>query len=190
MNNNEQQLIRAISPERLQKYMGASKGDSSKALELYKENAILAASFYPFLQGIEITLRNAIHREMSAKWGENWFDKAPLGRKEREMIEKSIRYLQADFTSGHLLADLSFGFWIRLLSTHYYQALWVPCLYKCFKIRKHQKQIHAQLVDVLDLRNRIAHYEPIFMRDLKDDKHKIIEAIEWLEPEMAKWLRE
>jgi hypothetical protein len=188
MDNRTQEITNAISSERLKTYLDAASHDVGKALRLYKENALTAASFYPLLQGVEITLRNAINREMTARWGHDWFRVAPLGHKERDVIEKSLRHLPKDFTKGHLVADLSFGFWVRLLSTYYYQSLWVPQLYKCFKMRTHQKIIHSRFVEILTLRNRIAHYEPIFMRSYVDDRAMLLEAIGWLEPDMAHWL--
>ena len=59
------ELIAAFSPERMGTYHEAVSGDHDKAALLYVWNAKVGAAFYGPLQAVEVTLRNAMHRELS-----------------------------------------------------------------------------------------------------------------------------
>jgi hypothetical protein len=65
------------------------------------------------------------------------------------------------------------AFWERLLTRwppgklNYEMALWRPALHRAFPdSRRRRAEVHKPLPGLRDLRNRIAHHEPIFSRDL------------------------
>ena len=62
-------LERALSPERLSTYLVAANGDHAAALRLYVWNTEISAALYGPLQALEILVRNAFHRELSAVYG-------------------------------------------------------------------------------------------------------------------------
>jgi hypothetical protein len=63
-------LERALSPERLSTYLAAANGDH--AAGLYVWNTEISAAVYSPLQALEILVRNAFHRELSAVYGPTW----------------------------------------------------------------------------------------------------------------------
>jgi len=59
------ELEASLSRERLGTYLDAAGGDRKGAIELYAWNTAVSAAFYGPLQGLEVTLRNAIHRRLA-----------------------------------------------------------------------------------------------------------------------------
>ncbi len=72
-------LETSLSLECLGTYLAASGGDQVQALRLYTWNTAVSAAFYGPLQGLEIALRNAIHTQLSHKYGPFWFDNPDTG---------------------------------------------------------------------------------------------------------------
>lgn len=91
-------------------------------------------------------------------------------------------------TTGHVVAELSFGFWIGLLANRYHQSLWVPTLRHAFpRLSGRRTQLHADLKRLRKLRNRAAHHEPIFARNLSRDHDLLIDITGYLEPQARTW---
>jgi len=57
---------------------------------------------------------------------------------------------------------------------------------------RHPPQLREEVYDDLEqiraLRNRIAHHEPVFARNLRDDLGKIVALIEYRAKETANWM--
>ena len=73
------ELEASFSPERLRTYLTAAEGDRKRALQLYTWNTKISAAFYGPLQGLEITLRNAIHRQLTRCYSAAWYDNPAVG---------------------------------------------------------------------------------------------------------------
>ena len=58
------ELRRAISPSRLRRYESLANGDGALAVQLYHWNTALSESLHGPLQGLEITLRNAVNERL------------------------------------------------------------------------------------------------------------------------------
>ena len=72
-------LEASFSPERLDTYLAVAQGDRERALKLYTRNTELSAAFYGPLQGLEVALRNALHRELTRLYGAAWYDNLAAG---------------------------------------------------------------------------------------------------------------
>ncbi len=72
-------LQASLSPERFATYLAAAGGNRPEALRLYTWNTALSAAFYGPLQGLEVAVRNAMHRELSARYGPAWYDNPQAG---------------------------------------------------------------------------------------------------------------
>jgi hypothetical protein len=198
----------SLSPERLYRYMQLANGDRTDALLLHERNTRLASQFYGPLQGLEIALRNAIHRLLSARYGPDWYDRLsglsyPLPDKLSE-AKASIARKGKLVSPGRVVAELSFGFWTALLAKRYEKRLWVPHLHRAFPHaivrdgdgwigrRTGSKLNRSDIWDRLDrirlLRNQIAHHEAIVMRPVAEDYQKILGTIEWICPTTAAWV--
>ena len=65
-------LSASLSPERLATYLRATQGVMDHALALHVRNAALGSAFFGPLQALEVALRNAMHRELSAAYGAHY----------------------------------------------------------------------------------------------------------------------
>ena len=72
-------LEASFSAERLGTYLKAAGGDRARALHLYTWNTAISAAFYGPLQGLEVALRNAMHRRLTAFYGAAWYDNPATG---------------------------------------------------------------------------------------------------------------
>jgi hypothetical protein len=189
--------------DRLERYLAMAGGDLEKTLHLYNRNALLSEAFYIPRQGVEIVIRNALHKQLFKQYGEKWFealdDQNILDPKNDAAtpitllkIREAREYLKAkkkDETSSRMAAELSFGFWVGLCASRYQATLWNPLLFKPFKgNRLMRAAVYDRLDNIRALRNRIAHHEPILHRDLPADFEKIIETIRWICGASAKWI--
>lgn len=190
-------LENAISPDRLTAYLAQTLGDKEKAFELYAWNTEISAELYAPLQGLEITLRNAVHRELSNVYGDTWYDNSqiPFNYVTLQKISHAKNLLNRKnvLDPPHMVAELSFGFWVTLLSHGgqgaYHDKLWIPALHKSFpNIKKKRKEVHKELGYLRKLRNRIAHHEPIFARHLSADYDTIIKIVGWMCADTATWV--
>ena len=199
-------LEASFSPERLSTYLTVAGGDRERALQLYTRNTQLSAAFYGPLQGLEIALRNALHRQLTRLHGAAWYDNPAagldLGGLERIATAKTeIERAGQVVTPSRLVAALSFGFWVSLVGAGgridpdgsratYEMTLWRPALRGAFPHRKPltRKHAHQPLNTLRKLRNRIAHHEPIFARPLLEDHQRILEVSGWISPGVRTWI--
>ena len=195
----------SLSRERLGTYLYATVGDREGATMLYAWNTAVSAPFYGPLQGLEIALRNAMHRGLAERYGEAWYDNrdAALDKGAMERIASARTELARD---GHgddpprIVAALSFGFWVSLLGpggrigtgrkANYEMTLWRPALRGAFVHRATltRKEAHRPLNALRTLRNRIAHHEPVFARDLARDHERIVEVVGWITHGTRRWV--
>jgi hypothetical protein len=115
-----QSLETALSTERLTAYLRVTGSDRDRALRLYLWNTEISAAFYGPLQGLEVALRNALHRELSRVFGTSWYDAPamPLAPRAQDRIrdaKASIAHSRKPVIPPHVVAVLSLGFWVSLL---------------------------------------------------------------------------
>lgn len=149
-----------------------------EALLIYHWNSQLAQSLYLPLQSWEISLRNRLNSFLCWKFNSKWpYDPKAIrnfAHSDRDKIEKTISRQRQDRgvspTTDQIVADLSAGFWVSLLATRYS----VPFAWRynlAGRIFKNDQSIDqatawSKCDGLLDLRNRVAHHEPIFHLDL------------------------
>jgi len=150
-----QALETALSAERLTAYLRVTSGDRERALRLYLWNTEISAAFYGPLQGLEVALRNALHRELSRVFGTSWYDAPlmPLAPRAQDLIREAkaaIAHSRKPVIPPRVVAALSFGFWVSLLgpgpSGLYEMRLWRPILHHAFPHAKlPRKDVHHPL---------------------------------------------
>ena len=163
----------------------------------------LEAAFSPERMG---TYLRAMHRELAACYGEEWYDKpaAGLDRGARERIadaRMTAQRARRTATPPRVVATLPFGFWVALLSAggrieragpkaDYEKTLWRPALRNAFPHRAPltRRQAHEPLDVLRALRNRIAHHEPVFARPLREDHDRILEVTGWISVDVRAWI--
>lgn len=192
-------LKQSLSEERLGTYLTGTKGHLEKAISLYTWNTAVSSAFYGPLQGLEIALRNALHRELTDEFGKKWYESSKCklnhpGYIKIDNAKKQLKRCHKPIEPNRVIAELSFGFWVTLLGPggrkyNYEMNLWRPALYKAFSsVKVSRKQVHSRLEYLRIFRNRIAHHEPIFDRHLEADYNSIIEVTEWICEDTARWI--
>ena len=185
-------LIDALSPARFSTYLAWACGDEPTASQLYAYNIRLASALYGPLHMLEVTLRNSIDGQFQKIYGANWLCGTSVGlsRYQVECISKAKQTLaRQGKPAPHdtMVAELNFGFWVSFLGKQSYTQ-WQH-LRPMFKAPKLQRaQIAGSLDQLRDLRNRIAHYEPILSLPLDERYLSIIELIGWMQPDAAAWI--
>ncbi|ANW19144.1 hypothetical protein [Streptomyces clavuligerus] len=183
-------LIRAFSRPRLSRYVVAAQGDPRTAVRLYWWNIEACGALYGPLHCLELALRNALHDRLSEAYGRpDWWETAPLDHHGQRLVTDARRKCERRGTAptpDAVVAELSFGFWVSLLSRRYDRGLWVPVLHKAFPLLDQpRKQLHDGLSSLVLLRNRIMHHEPVHHRDLAADHAKIYRMLGYLSPELV-----
>lgn len=201
------ELETALSPERFATYLAATGGDRGRAVRLYTWNTAASAAFYGPLQALEVTLRNGFHRNLAVRYGADWYDNPAIGLdlgclKRVAQAKKELTRSGYAVDPPHVVADLSFGFWVSLLGSggfqgpgrtrkaNYEMTLWRPALRAAFPHapKMNRKAAHAPLDYLRTFRNRIAHHEPVFGRHLEKDYDSILEIAGWMSPEKRDWI--
>lgn len=101
---------------------------------------------------LEVTLRNAMNDQLTAyAQRPDWWN-ANVGlhpfetRRIHEAIHEVTIQKGSSATPGHVVAELSFGFWTSLLANKYHQRLWVPVLQYAFpRIAGTRRDLHRDL---------------------------------------------
>jgi hypothetical protein len=200
-----------LSNPRFARYVHAAGEERALALRLYEWNAQISAAVLHDLAHLEIGLRNAYDRVLTAAalgrgtpWGE-WTDPdgplfAPLYRSRRgqpatdvnERAREDLRARQAAGTAaphGKIVAELMFGFWRYLSSAAHGKTLWVPHLHKAFPRGTDRRRDVDEPVAALNrLRNRAAHHEHLLGEDLTARHRQLLAFAGLLSPELGQYL--
>lgn len=178
-----------LSPPRFGVYLAATGQDRHLALQLYEWNAIVSAAFHRDLAHLEVALRNAYDAAISSNttaglphWTTDPYRLFPVrwraardgtrvdaNRTPREQIERAVRAAGAAALPGKVVAELTFGFWRYLSTAGHHHPLWIPYLHTAFTPGVSRRQIDQPVGRLHQLRNRIAHHEPLLRRNTATD---------------------
>jgi hypothetical protein len=206
-DENQQTIVQYISSERLVAYFSMVRNpkDSAdkrrKAINLYERNTQISEALYGVMQGFEVIFRNAVHNRLTKDLGEKWLDTFTFLDTERASIEdakKNIEERGSQLSIGRIVAELNFGFWVRLFSPQYSTTLWGPSLSKILPVRHNnaRSNVQGRLQDLKTLRNRIAHHNRI-IGQTKNGKlvpsnglyAEIMEVLGWFSKTMCAWVQ-
>ncbi len=189
----QRQFAASLSQPRFNRYLIESRGDEFGALKLYSWNSRLSKELYIYLQAWEICLRNRLSEFLICRYGRAWpYDVGGLRRQltrtdedrlsqARERQERKRRMVPAPLPA--IVSDLSAGFWVSQLSKSYEIAhVWRKNMPKILPNEPSLDRPTAWSIcnEMLTLRNRIAHHEPIFHLPLDrgyDDLQRIVAAL-------------
>lgn len=164
----------------------------------YHWNMALADSLHCSLAVVEILLRNTIHNTLSAFFGRpDWYDgTGVLGKRQQADVATAKRHIaryKRDETPARVVSQLTFGFWVTILSGTYNDRLWRPnrqanlkAAFRSAPARMRRNDIQATYYRANSLRNRAFRHEPLFDQlSLPDDYHRTYEGIAWIDPAMV-----
>jgi len=203
-DNDAAQAIKAtLSTPRIETYEAATPGDPtlSSALALYAWNAQVSAALLAPLHICEVSIRNAISEAIAAAHGPQWPWSAGFVRSlPNPLVGYSARsdLLSSRVnktTTGQVIADLKFVFWQTMFTSRFDARLWAHHLRIALPYAGDSKttaqiraMVYSELEQIRKLRNRIAHHEPIFQRNLATDFQKIHDLIAARCPITAAWM--
>lgn len=179
-------LERSIKPARMGTYLDAAGGDGDRARALYLWDRELATAFFADLAILEVALRNAMSSRLEGKWGPEWYRNPDMSLDDRSLNTLSTAWqrITGERTADRLVAQCMFGFWRGLLDEGGYagkkprrvkcdyEVLWRGVLDKAFpggralarseeNQRWNREYAFAVVSRVNELRNRVAHHEPL-----------------------------
>ena len=114
-----EEIETSLSRERLGTYLDAAGGDRERAIRFHAWNTAVSAAFYGPLQGLEVALRNAMHRQLAERYGPAWYDNPDTGIDKGALdrvVAARSELARADYgnEASRVVAALSFGFWVSL----------------------------------------------------------------------------
>jgi hypothetical protein len=194
----------ALSPARLNRYVAAVGGDTTKAITLYRLNIQLSQRFYGMLSVFEVCLRNRIDMHYTAHFADmEWLKNQCTGTgflanpafkaggfKSRKNVDGAIRSLGVKYTHDRLVASMTLGFWVNLFAPLQFR-LAGQTLHRCFMARPkgtRPKDLYNQLDELLRFRNRIAHAEPICFDVAHQKDTTYAQGIDQLLHSLTQWL--
>ncbi len=191
-----------ISVPRFTTYLQHCNNDRNLALELYQWNIEISSSFVTPLHVLEVTIRNAVVERLENvhtsawPWTNGFIRSLPNPQGNTYNPQKDLQNVaRRQPTMGKVVAELKFMFWQKMFTYRHDAIFWnthikllfpnAPALLSVINLRK---EIHDDIAVIRILRNRIAHHEPIFSRNLQDDYTKIIKLIRWRDNDTADWV--
>lgn len=188
----------AFSTSRLGPYLETVENDLSGALKLYGLNLRMSLELFGWLAVLEVVLRNALMATLTKDSSSEsepfiriWHEITQEGKAVYQMTATRLRQAGKPVHSHTLCSELPFSFWKNLLSAKYETTLWTHYFRHGFPhLPKKRRAIVFEAVEAaVELRNRIAHHEPIFRRELGSDLRQIQQIIGWISPEALAWAR-
>ncbi|RJQ66205.1 hypothetical protein D5S17_35880 [Pseudonocardiaceae bacterium YIM PH 21723] len=192
-----------LSIPRFAVYVAAAGGDRGKGLALYEWNAQVTSAFHHDLAHIEVGLRNAYDRILTAgspAGSPHWvFDphrffppqkkRAAQGQTydanetARRQIDDAVRKATAAPAGpgitppapppGKVVAELNFGFFRYLTVKRQEHPLWIPHLHKAFPAGTARVDVDVLVNRAHSLRNRVAHHENLLSVNMHGRHHEL-----------------
>jgi hypothetical protein len=198
------ELKASFSEPRLERYRRTAEASDLDMLINYFWNMALADALHCSLSVAEVLLRNAIHHTLSAHCGrDDWYERDELleenQREDRNKAKHHIQTRGRTPTPERVISQLTFGFWVTLLSARYNERFWRPDLadppnlraaFPYAPAKSRRNDIQAKYYAANNLRNLAFHHEPIFdLRSIEDDYRRTYEGIAWIDPTMPAKIR-
>lgn len=199
---NLNELVTALSAPRVGTYIAASvNGTHEEALDLYGWNGQISAAFMLPLHICEVSVRNAAHDAIAAEHGPQWpwnqgflrsLPDPGVGYSPRGDV---IRARLGKTSAGQIIPELKFMFWQKIFTKRHDARLWNAHLFRLFpnhptgvSVEKLREHIYNSLEAIRLLRNRIAHHEPIFRRNLQAEMSQIENILQLRSLDIADWM--
>lgn len=188
---------KVFSTQRMEKYFNKYPNNEKAAIMHYHNNIIISEGFYPTLSILEIALRNSLNRELIEKFGIEWYNEFEIEDKLKALtsqISTAKRHILnrgEPITPNKVVAELTLGFWVRLLNAEYELVLWKP-LRRAFpyleKKRKQRHTVSAPINKIRTFRNRVFHHEPISsnLNTLNEIHQSMFEVMFWINQDLPK----
>ena len=193
---------RSFSAARMRPYYIKYPGHRKRAEKHYRQNIQLAESLVSSLSIFEVSLRNALIRELERMTGQKeWyhcFQTDPKLKGLYKYVRTATDHIKARgevITPDKINGELTLGFWVSLFNAEYERTLW-KSLRNSFpnlsKAKRQRKNVSAPLNTIRLLRNRVFHHEAISwnLPRLRELHNLISTVIGWIDPSLPRWLKQ
>ncbi len=198
-----------LSRPRHNRYLNATSNNKNRAKRLYNANIRLAQAMHPILTQFEVVLRNSLNLQLSSHFVDtDWIINQKNGFMRNPSLARSHHFLRSSviksenkltrrgipITSGKIISDQTFGFWIALFLAHHYSLIGGQPIHIFINkpAIEDRASIYSKLDDIRNFRNRVNHCEPLcFNRNNIDCtetlsiRSKLYNLINWIEPELV-----
>ncbi|HEV7600257.1 MAG TPA: hypothetical protein VGO49_08360 [Bradyrhizobium sp.] len=190
---------KTLSLALLSRYLGAAKGDKNRAIRLYIWNADLSREFYLPIQLTEVALRNSIHNQLTALYGNLWFETSELLSAVPQRTQVEVKKVASRervqrgsaFTVDQVVAGLPFGFWLSLLNSSMTERLWsgnIRPIFPHLPSTLHRPDVHKRLERLRLFRNAVMHHYAIFDKGTTAEWENIKLILGWICPTTAQFM--
>lgn len=200
MEYNKAFFEKTFSSERMERYFALYPDEERRAILHYECNLKLAESFYVILSTLEVTLRNALTRELKTMTDrEDWyaiFPTTPGLRSLNRYITEASQHISArneQVTPSKIVAELTLGFWVSLLNSEYERILW-HSLRRAFpnmpRQQRQRRNVSAPLNLFRRFRNRVFHNESICwnLQRVEEIHSEMMTVLGWLNSDLPEWV--
>jgi len=159
-------------------------------LKKYHTNLILSEALIPSLHYFEICFRNRIDHVIKKYYTHDWLINVPskllLSVEDMNKINKISSKIRKknkrEPSHDDVVAQMSFGFWCSFFHRKYDPLIWhrKDALKIIFpnisRVQRKRNVIESRIFIIKEIRNRIAHYEPIWIknhRNLALEAHRV-----------------
>lgn len=186
-----------LTEARLSRYKLSDNDDNSEIINRYLWNIRLSEAFYPAISLFEVTLRNRIDISIKKNINKAWvyennnlllnIDRESILTAKQKLISKKKKC-----SESQIITELTLGFWVGLFKKAYKPSIWnkpntFSDVFPYFEQKKTDRVaiIYPKLKNILVLRNRISHHEPIFdnPNGLNNCFNDLVQLIYWISPE-------
>jgi hypothetical protein len=198
-----------LSRPRYNRYLIATTNSNARAQRLYNANIRLAQAFHPILSQFEVVLRNTLNIILSTHFTDpDWIINEKTGFMRDTSLRSSHYFLKTCVqktetklmrrgippTSGKIISDQTFGFWIAFFLPHHYSLVRGQPIhvFSHKPLFENRASIYAKLDDIKNFRNRVNHCEPICFSGHNIDcayaidiRTKVYQLIEWIDPSLV-----
>jgi hypothetical protein len=193
--------------------LNATGNNNERAKKLYNANIRLAQAFHPILSQFEVVLRNNLNISLSIYFSDpEWIINQKSGFMRDNSLRNSHYFLRTciqktetkltrraiPITSGKIISDQTFGFWIAFFLSHHYSLVGgQPIHIFAHKpISENRASIYSKLDEIKNFRNRVNHCEPICFKGhtidcslALDIRSKLYSLIKWIDHQLVPFLK-
>ncbi|WP_233193943.1 Abi family protein [Cryobacterium sp. M25] len=198
-------VYQSLPAERLTPYFEECGQNLDRTLGLYAWNTLASGAIYECLSHFEISIRNALDAVLKSRHAYHHRAGDWLDNRHSEFSENASTTLaNARFDAksklkgegspprGAIIAELSFGFWRRLLDERY-ERHWGTAVMRFFPELKRarasdMKTIRDLVEPIYSLRNRVAHHEPIWKISITNREADMLRIIKLIDADTAVWV--
>lgn len=119
-------------------------------------------------------------------WVEDWLS---TPRYTTYLSQAGGDHHRARVLGGKVIAELTFGFWPYLFTRTRHTTIWLPYLRHAFPSGAVRDHLHEGLIELVAVRNRVAHHEPLAKAHIVPTQRRIERFANYVSPELSSYIK-